>query len=164
MFAGITSCPGVQFPALITVKNKRFIKFGHISQTDIRRLRKFLQRHENFMAYIKGRLMIQTEAFDRKVNGVSVKGICNHFFPDRIRKVGAAIIVFVVGTNVCPQFLQRKRCFLHLKPYRMTDCAVQCGQAGLGVSSLSCSIMVTASSNEEFSSSENLLIWQISNS
>lgn len=86
MIAGFTHYPGVQIPAFITVRDKSFIKFGHIS-ADICRLRKFLQRHEDFMAYIKDCLMIQAEAFGRKVNGVAVKGICNHLFPDRSRKV-----------------------------------------------------------------------------
>ena len=31
-----------------------------------------------------------------------------------------AIMEFVVVTKVRPQFLQKKRCFLHLKPYQMT--------------------------------------------
>lgn len=71
------------------------------------------------------------------------------------------IMVFVVDINGRPRSLQRKRCFLHLMPYRMTVCAAQYGQAGLDVSSLR-SIMVTAFSNEEISSSESLLIWMIS--
>lgn len=40
------------------------------------------------MEHIKGCLMIQAKVFGRKVNGIAVKGICNHFFLDTSRKVG----------------------------------------------------------------------------
>lgn len=115
MFARFTPYSSVQFFAFTAVKDKSFIKFGHISRANIRRLRKFLQCNENFMAHMKDWLMIQAEAFGRKVNGVAVKGICNDLFPDRSRKVRIVHYGICSRHKCVPTIFAEKTLFFALK-------------------------------------------------
>ena len=67
------------------------------------------------MAHMKDCLMVQAEASGRKINGVAMKGVCNHLFPDRSRKVGISHYSICSRHKCVPTVFAEKTLFFALK-------------------------------------------------